>query len=344
MTLAAARDSRPNLRPVNIWDAEHVVDEASARALLGAQFPQLDLRTIELVGVGWDNTVYAVDEVWVVRFPRRQMAADMFDREVALLPRLAPLLPLAVPVPELIGVPAHGFPWPFWGGRLVPGVELAEAGLPEDARVGLARQVAGFLRALHQPQVASMLGEGLPTDPMKRGDPAVRGAKTLETLDRLVAHGVVDRRSPVGRAVDELLAEAASLGAADGERVLVHGDLHLRHLLVDRGGQASGVIDWGDACLADPSVDLSLGYAVFSGAAREAFFEAYAGDVDEARELRARVLAVNLCCALAEYAHTEEEPRLLAESLAGIARSVAQGAEGPIIPEASGEVVVDPQS
>jgi aminoglycoside phosphotransferase (APT) family kinase protein len=40
--------------------------------------------------------------------------------------------------------------------------------------------------------------------------------------------------------------------------VLCHGDLHVRHLLVDGDGSAAGVIDWGDLCLADAAVDLSI--------------------------------------------------------------------------------------
>jgi aminoglycoside phosphotransferase (APT) family kinase protein len=104
--------------------------------------------------------------------------------------------------------------------------------------------------------------------------------------------------------------------------VLCHGDFHLRHVLVRPDGAAAGVIDWGDACLADPALDLSFGYAAFTEAARDAFFAAYGGEPDQERELRARVLAVALCAVLAEYAAVEQRPALLAESLAGIARAV----------------------
>ncbi len=60
-------------------------------------------------------------------------------------------------------------------------------------------------------------------------------------------------------------------------------------------GLAAGVIDWGDCCLADPALDLSLAYGAFSGSARDALLSAYGRPVDEERELRARLLA--LCCA-----------------------------------------------
>jgi aminoglycoside phosphotransferase (APT) family kinase protein len=83
------------------------------------------------------------------------------------------------------------------------------------------------------------------------------------------------------------------------------------------------VIDWGDSCRADPSVDLSLACAAFSGPAQRALLDAYGRPVGEERELRARVLAVSLCSALADYAEVVGRPTLLAESLAGLDLAVA---------------------
>ena len=104
--------------------------------------------------------------------------------------------------------------------------------------------------------------------------------------------------------------------------VVVHGDLHVRHLLVDDDGQAAGVIDFGDLCLADPAVDLSLAYGGFAGPARAALFAAY-GPVSSEQEIRARVLAMFLCAALAEYAASQARPQLLREALTGLGRSTA---------------------
>ena len=103
--------------------------------------------------------------------------------------------------------------------------------------------------------------------------------------------------------------------------MLVHGDLHQRHLLLDGDGRACGVIDWGDVCLADPALDLSLAYSGFTGAARQALLDAYGWPVPPERAARARVLAVFLSAVLAEYAHDENRPRLLREALAGISRA-----------------------
>ncbi len=308
----------------NTWDAEHAVDESQARALLSSQFPQLALTRVETLAVGFDNTVFLVDRTWAVRFPRRQMGADLFAKEVQLLPVLAARLPLPVPVPELVGRPAGGYPWPFWAGRLLPGVEVADAALPEHGRDRLGAGVGAFLRELHRPELATALGAGLPQDPMLRATPAARGPIGRASLDRLEAAGRWQAGSALDVAYDALLAEGAGLGPPDPDgAVLVHGDLHLRHVLVDPDGVPTGVIDWGDACLADPALDLSFGYAALAGSARDAFFAAYGGRPDPARELRARVLAAALCAVLADYAVTEDRPALLAESLAGVGRALS---------------------
>lgn len=308
--------------PVNVWDAEHALDVDQARRLLAGQFPQLALDSVEPLGVGFDNTVYLVDGEWAFRFPRREVAVPLMARELGLLPDLAGRLPLDVPVPELVGRPAGGYPWPFWGARLIPGQELADAGLPDDDRVALGGQVGGFLAALHQPAVARDLGGHLPHDPMRRATPSTRGPMARDFLDRLAGRGSWQAGSATDRAVDDLIAAAGPLGPPEGEPVVVHGDLHLRHLLVGPDGLATGVIDWGDSCLADPALDLSLAFSAFTGAGRAALLAAYGRPLDEGRELRARVLALCLCAALADFGDLEGFPALRAEALAGVRRAV----------------------
>ncbi len=300
------------------WDAEHTVSEKQAAALVGDRFAHLRGAPVRVLATGWDNTVFLVGGRWVFRFPRREMALPGVRREIAALPALAPRLPLPVPVPELIGRPGNGYPWPFWGARLIPGDELAETGLEGAARTRAAAGLGEFLRALHDPALVGEAGADLPRDPFRRGDPAVRAPMARVRLARLAGDGVF---TPDAR-VERLLAEGERLGPSGEADVVSHGDLHMRHLLVGGDARAAGVIDWGDLCLADPAVDLSLAYGGFEGAARAELLSAY-GPVGADRELRARVLAVFLCAALAEYAASTGRQRLLAEVLAGIGRAVA---------------------
>jgi aminoglycoside phosphotransferase (APT) family kinase protein len=300
------------------WEAEVVVDQHAARRLIAAQFPSLELRGLRLLATGWDNTVWVVDDTWLFRFPRREIAIPGIAREIAVLPRLAPLLPSPIPRPELIGRPDEEYPWPFFGAPLLPGGEVAEAGLSDAARARLARPFGRFLRALHGPDaLAALAAHALPADPMGRADMAVRVPRTLDVLRE------VERlelwRAPASLA--GVLEEARALSAVEPSAV-VHGDLHVRHLLVDPEGALTGVIDWGDLCQADPCVDLILFWSLLPPAAREEFLAAY-GSVEPERLLRARVLSLFLSATLLLYAEHEGMPNLRAEARAGLSRAAA---------------------
>jgi aminoglycoside phosphotransferase (APT) family kinase protein len=154
---------------VPTWTAELVVDEALVRRLL-AQFQGLNAESVRPFAEGWDYSIWGVDERWAFRFPRREMAVRGVRREIAVLPELAPLLPIPVPEPVFVGEPADGFPWPFFGSALLPGHELGDAKLDDGARVELGLALARFLRVLHRADVAYEL----PPDANRRADMKTR--------------------------------------------------------------------------------------------------------------------------------------------------------------------------
>jgi aminoglycoside phosphotransferase (APT) family kinase protein len=299
------------------WDPEIEVDEERARALIGGQFLVLRDAPVRLLAVGWDNVVYLVDGRWAFRFPRRAIAVAGVEREISTLPRIAPNLPLPIPEPHYVGRPSGDYPWPWFGAPFLPGVELAAAGFTDDQRVPLAATLGAFLAALHAPAMAARVGPGLPVDPMRRADMGFRVPGTRARIDGLVAKRLWQATDEVSR----LLADAERLPPPP-RTVLLHGDLHVRHVLVDGSAGVTGVIDWGDLCVGDPSIDLSLAYGSFAGDARRAFLEAY-GPVDGLTELRARVIAVFLAAALLAYADDVRLAGLRAEALRALDRAVA---------------------
>src|SRR3954454_19644427 len=129
-----------------LWSAEIAVDEPLAQRLVAGQFPELAGAALELLGEGWGHSAYLVGGEWVFRFPRREVVVEELEKEIAFLPRLARLVPFAVPEPELIGRPGPEFPWPFFGARLIRGVEACDAAA---SRQALARELGRALRLLH---------------------------------------------------------------------------------------------------------------------------------------------------------------------------------------------------
>ena len=261
--------------------AEQEVDHERAVRLLGA-YPALagavDSDRLRLLGVGWDNTVWLVDERWTVRFPRRAAALPLLERELVVLRALAGRLPLPVPEPTYVAGPYDDFPWPSWVAPVVPGVELSHAAPSEADREDLGAEVGAFLAVLH----AQDQPDGLPCDPNRRADMAVRVPWARETVAHAVDLGLLDGPPEGFRSLTEEARDLPPSRAA----VLCHGDLHLRHVLVHPSEgrvprwHAAGVIDWGDACVADPALDLSFAFAALTGAARERCLTAYAEGSD----------------------------------------------------------------
>jgi aminoglycoside phosphotransferase (APT) family kinase protein len=293
---------------VPVWEAEIVVGEALARRLL-EQFPELDAGTLRPLGYGWDYTIWVVDERYAFRFPRRQIGVPGTEREIAVLPKLAPLLPVAVPEPIYLGRPTEEYPWPFFGSLLLSGKETSDAGLDAEDRLAIALELAAFLRTLHTVE----LDDPLPLDVNGRADMSIRVP---------LARAILEEISQIWRAppsVAAILEEATQLPPPELTAV-VHGDLHFRQVLVEER-RVTGVIDWVDVCRSDPAIDLSMLWSFLEPSQRAAFIEAYGG-VSQEQLLRARVLALNLCAAVAGQAHADGLVTVEREAVAGLSRTV----------------------
>jgi aminoglycoside phosphotransferase (APT) family kinase protein len=88
------------------------IDVALVRRLLAAQFPQwADRAIVPVHSAGTDNAIYRLGSDMAVRLPRIEGATGQVDKELRWLPRLAPHLPLAIPVPLAKGTAGEGYPW-----------------------------------------------------------------------------------------------------------------------------------------------------------------------------------------------------------------------------------------
>jgi len=187
---------------------------------------------------GWDFKVLVVDDAWVVRWPRHRLAVEEIEKEVELLPVIAPLLPVEVPRFEYVSRE----PW-LVAYRFIRGEPLVD----EDAA-----GVRGFLDALHAVNVDVVQGPRPDWLETYREQADEFRRRVLPLLDR-------DER-PRG---EELLAETETLTGF--EPALTHSDLGPTHLIV-RDGRLAGVIDWGDARVGDPAIDYAW---LLSGPFRE---------------------------------------------------------------------------
>ncbi|HUR77779.1 MAG TPA: aminoglycoside phosphotransferase family protein [Acidimicrobiales bacterium] len=246
--------------------AEIEVTAGLVRGLLQEQHPDLAPLALVFVGEGWDNVMYRLGERYLVRLPRREIAAPLVLHEQQWLPLLARRLPIPVPVPVRIGVPGLRYPWhwsvlPWFDGEMAESAPLRD---PFEA----ATTLGWFVRELNQ-----AAPEGHPLNPYRGVPLASRHDVTVERIAQLSEQ--IDAPA-ITRVWDELCAAPAY----DGPPLWIHGDLHPANILV-RDGVIAAVIDFGDISAGDRAVDLAGGIMLFEGGALEVFRDSAGADDDD---------------------------------------------------------------
>ena len=194
--------------------------------LLTTQFPQwasLSIKPAHSAGTG--NALYRLGDDMVVRLPRIPSAVGQVDKEQKWLPRLAPLLPLNIPVPLAKGKPSDGYPWYWSVYRWLKGEDATTAPIanPHQAATDLGQ----FIIALQQIEVT----DGPPPGQHNfyRGVPlAMRDQQTRDAIAAL--KDLIDANE-----VTAAWDAALETPTWNGQPVWLHGDLHAGNLLVQQG-------------------------------------------------------------------------------------------------------------
>jgi aminoglycoside phosphotransferase (APT) family kinase protein len=255
-------------------------DASLVRRLLVAQFSQwADLPIEPVPSAGTDNALYRLGDDMVVRLPIH-WAIERVEKEHQWLPRLAPCLPLAIPVPLAKGKPGEGYPWQWSVYRWLEGenVTLERIADPRRAATDLARFIAALQRldaSGGPPPGEHNSGRGVPL--------AQRDRRTREAIRAL--DGMLDAHV-VAAAWDVALQAPAWYGPP----VWLHGDISSGNLLAAQG-RLSAVIDFGCLGVGDPACDLMIAWTLFSGESREAFRAVLS--VDDATWARGRGWALS---------------------------------------------------
>ena len=264
-------------------EGEIVIDSVLVRQLLNEQFPALAHKPLELLRTsGTVNAIFRLGNDLVVRLPHLQKWEQSLLDEWIWLPKLAPHLPFALPVPVALGKPSENYTchWAIY--RWIDSQPYEDSLIDDEPQA--AADLAAFIQALR-----SVNSTGAPPG----------GRSPIPELDEDTRGAIWAARHILN--YDEVsLAWERALKAPlwEGTPVWIHGDLLKSNLLV-KNGRIHAVIDFGSIGIGDPAADIVPAWSVFNALGRQVFRKAL--NVDDATWQRARAYALHQALLIIPY-------------------------------------------
>jgi aminoglycoside 2''-phosphotransferase len=243
-------------------------------ALISQHFPGLitiDDSRVTVITEGWSSLVLDIDDRLIFRFPRRPEVIAGYRKEITLLPELARVLPVPVPVFDFISIDSPDYRDCFVGYNKIYGDPWSYETSESPA---ITRQVASFLTQLHQFPIEKAVHI-----PGLQNSQAQWREKYVELYDwfRLNAFQLLEMKNGdrLTMSWNSYLSDSRNFSFQPS---LIHGDLCVDHILCDyQKSSISGIIDWEDATLGDPALDF-VGILYAAGwEALEPIFNTYQG-------------------------------------------------------------------
>ncbi|MDQ8039199.1 MAG: phosphotransferase [Cellulomonas sp.] len=301
------------MNTIKKWQADIDVQAEHVKQCLLEQFPRLlPLNNIRLIGEGWDNRVFLVNENVIFRFPRRKIAVELFEHENRVLPQLQSHFSLQIPNPIYQGKPSEYYPYPFQGYTRLQGT--SGENLSQENRLASLKALSLFLKQLHAITKKQALHLGAESQVFDKTQVQQAITTFKERVNQLISLDCYDINSnEINNEVEKIQTIELSNSLS-----LVHGDLHFKHLLFNHG-KLTSVIDWGDLGINHPVVDLSIIWGFYSSEYHSIFHEIY-GFVDQKIWNYARFLALYVAFTFLLYGQDIGNEKLVNEAIQSIRR------------------------
>jgi len=277
---------------MNTWDENVGLRADDVIKLLEKQF-KIKIEDIDFIANGWDNDVYKINNKYIFRFPRRDIANKLIKKEGNALPIIKQYVNTLLPNPVFFGNPTNDYPYLFLGYDYLRGLSIEE--IDAISSMDSISVLATFLSQLHSvpiKEVESIVGY----DDLDRLNINKRKETLIRNTNAIRNIGIYDTLE-----LESYIGNLTNIKLND-EKILVHGDMHIRNLLYNIDGVVSAVIDFGDIHIGNRAFDISIIYSIIPSKYRNAFFKLY-GDVSSATLDVARFRAIFTNTFLLLYAY-----------------------------------------
>jgi hygromycin-B 7''-O-kinase len=206
---------------------------------------------------GGEARTYTIDDILVLKVQRPQQVrvGTSLAREVFFLNQLAGAAAPDLPVTRVLGYGRETNLLEYNLQTRMPGVAVANADLSPEARQRMIFEVGRLLRRIHAvPQAPFQASAHFPTD-LTAAEFKGRIAQYFDVIARqLTKRG---RDWPLDLSFETVMARTLSALPESAEFVALHSNPGPPHTFVDpTTGHFTGLIDFGDAYISHPALDL----------------------------------------------------------------------------------------
>jgi hygromycin-B 7''-O-kinase len=264
---------------------------------------------------GGEARTYTIDETIILKVqrPHRLRPRTSLEREVMFLNHLAAFPEIRVP--RLLGYGREDS-IEYTCMTRMPGVAVMQATLSPAARCAAINELGRMLRRIHQLDQQPLIQSGLfPTDRSSADIRTRLQGHVAEIIEKMEASG---RAWPLDIPVEDVAARVLAALPETDECVTLHSNPGPSHTFVDRAsGRFTGLIDFGDAYISHPALDL---WRWRLPDERAAVFEGYTAEEQVSDAVLATWQVMGI---LADMAVIATEPERVGEAAGDLKRLLA---------------------
>lgn len=215
--------------------------------LIQKDYPEFYISSIKKIGEGDNSKAFVVNKNYIFRFPKKEKVKREINREVCVLPKIKSEVGVSIPDFEFISPELN-----FVGYQKINGHILTNKifrSLSKNQQVEIHKTLGNFLSQIHSFPLFCLGDCGLETMNLKE-----EYSDNFENAKKEIFPCISKKkRKIISHFFEKYLGEDNNFKYFP---VLVHNDFSKDHILIDTvNKQISGIIDFGDIALGDPSYD-----------------------------------------------------------------------------------------
>lgn len=225
---------------------DNLTNVKATKYLLEHTFLDLTVKSIKVLGSGYDSVAYLVNNEYVFKIKFSANKKKGYEKEKAIYDFLNKNINTDIRIPNIeyshISDELSILGYKQIKGRFLS-PELYET-LSEEEKQLLKQDIARFLRQIHELDIAEIKGY------------TINNKQNVLEEYQLLRNTIYDNLTDIEKTyIENFMQRLLSSNIFDNKKCLCHNDFSCNHLLLDENNRLCGIIDFGDAGIIDEYCD-----------------------------------------------------------------------------------------